>query len=396
MLTVACLLALVGQITVDGNLDDIRAVAQASQRDPVNEVCAAARSGFDFSNVYVYYAVDTDTVFVGLDLMDIPDPHGIPGSPVWGLPGLGVPGDADGDGDPDSPATNPICVAAPFVDEDGVGPDEFYWVMLDPNNGGGLRSTILAQYRNNRFDIGTYPDRTPIPGASGAIALGTIGASHHPTQIPDENPSTADIEMRIDHWSRYDSTPANFSVVAIGAFYGLPSDSTNAVLVDIGSHSCASGAVNESSGTTDRVLRINGNDTVSVAALSTPIDVSLDVSLDGPNPARYVLWIWAGSLVDSFDVNARGTALGCTVGATPLRRFEQPQPFRCLRSPDLPSRVCGSLAEPNAPPRAPWSITRRRGFSVPITLTLQGILEDEGASNPIGFSVTNAVVVEVQ
>ncbi|MBI1853657.1 MAG: hypothetical protein HYR85_25240 [Planctomycetes bacterium] len=44
-----------GQVTVDGNLSDIAAVAQATLTDPPNDVCTVGKSGFDFTTLYVYY-----------------------------------------------------------------------------------------------------------------------------------------------------------------------------------------------------------------------------------------------------------------------------------------------------------------------------------------------------
>jgi hypothetical protein len=379
--------AFIGQIAVDGDLADIRAVAQASVRDPVNDVCPIGRSGFDLSQLDVYYDTSLDAVFVGIDLMDVLDSVG-----GVGERGLGVPGDADGDGDPDA-GQDLLCVAPPFEDQPGVGPQEFYWVVLDPLNGGGLADDLLAVYRNNHFSIERFPTFDPVPDATGAIALGTLGAPRHPTAIPDENPNTADIEVRIDHWSRYDSTPRRFLVsVVTGSLAGLPNDSAS-VLVDLTEASCASGTVG---GVGTRVLRVDGNDTVVVTTRLAPIDVSLDPSPAGPSVARYALWVWAGAVAGSFDLSVGETSLGCTVGATPLRPLRGAQPFRCLRSPDLPARLCGPLSEAHAPTRAPWSVTRHAGFSVPITLTLQGVLEDAGADDALGFAVTNSVVLIVR
>ncbi|MBI3843629.1 MAG: hypothetical protein HY292_03220 [Planctomycetes bacterium] len=388
MLTAACFLALsvVAQVTVDGDLRDIIPIAQASSVSGTNSVCGIGRSGFDISGVFVYYSTGADAVFVGIDIMDVP--------PGLGLGGHGVPGDADGDGNPDSPATNWVCTGD---DEDGVGPDEFYWIFLDPTANGQFSDSIIAEYRDNRLDFISWPARTPIIGATGTIALGTAGAPHHPTHIPNENPNTFDIELRVDHWSRFDQTPREFTVtiIANGAS-DLQTELTAPVYVNLGPSPCARGTVGLGSGETTSVLHVNGDDVQRFVSRGEPIDVSLDAAPAGPVLARYALWIWAGERGGSFDVVARSESLGCAVGPVPIGGSSGAQPFRCLRSADLPARLCGPLSEPNAPPRAPWTITRRRGFSVPITLTLQGILEDSGASNAVGYSVTNAVVVDVR
>jgi hypothetical protein len=42
------------------------------------------------------------------------------------------------------------------------------------------------------------------------------------------------------------------------------------------------------------------------------------------------------------------------------------------------------------------ALTRSQGFQRPIVLTLQGVLQDGGASNAAGYSTTNAVVLRIQ
>ena len=93
---------------------------------------------------------------------------------------------------------------------------------------------------------------------------------------------------------------------------------------------------------------------------------------------------------------AAGETLGSTVNPTPLNPLAVPQPFRCLRSPSLPSAVCGSVSELSASTDVPWVATKGGGFGNPAVFTLQGIIEDLGAGNATGFSVTNAVVLRIE
>jgi hypothetical protein len=93
-------------------------------------------------------------------------------------------------------------------------------------------------------------------------------------------------------------------------------------------------------------------------------------------------------------VRANGATLGCLVSPSPLNRGLFPQPIRCLRG-GAPALVCGHVPELHAPARAPWSLARESGFPSPITLTLQGLLEDSGAANALHFSTTNAIVLRV-
>ncbi len=60
-------------------------------------------------------------------------------------------------------------------------------------------------------------------------------------------------------------------------------------------------------------------------------------------------------------------------------------------------RACGLGAERRATPiSAPFGIARARGALRPIELTIQAAIEDSGAANPLGLSVTNAVTVIVR
>ncbi|MBI3843622.1 MAG: DUF11 domain-containing protein [Planctomycetes bacterium] len=220
-----------GQVTVDGDLTDIMAVAQGQQADPANDVCPTAKSGFDLTHVYVYYDVAADALFVGLDVLDVP--------PGFGFPGPGVPGDADGDNNPDT-FTNFICVAQPFLEEPGVGPDEEYSLFLDTNANGMIteHNDVHVRYQGNTLQFLFADNNLPIPGATGIIKLGTAGAGGVNTAIPDsdENTATTDIEFRIDHWSQLDPINPNcFRVVARGGSLvdGVPEDFTEAVVIQL-------------------------------------------------------------------------------------------------------------------------------------------------------------------
>ncbi|MBI1852734.1 MAG: hypothetical protein HYR85_20530 [Planctomycetes bacterium] len=57
--------------------------------------------------------------------------------------------------------------------------------------------------------------------------------------------------------------------------------------------------------------------------------------------------------------------------------------------------MCTDVPEIRSPARAPWTLTHP-GFPSPIDVTIQGVLQDDGSANPLGFSVTNAIVVHVQ
>ncbi len=401
MLAAVCLVALplVGQVTLDGDLTDLVAVAQASRADLPNEICAIGRSGFDITNVFVYLDIDSDELLVGLDLMDVP--------PGVGLAGVGVPGDADGDGSPDSPATNVYCVAPPFVEQDGVGAFEEYVVLIDTDSNGVFTDAvdIRVRYQDNHLGLSPGDSDQRLPHGSADIQLGTVGAPGD-TAIPDtdENRNTADIEIRINQWSRLTATPMRFQVQVIaGAFQsGLPLDQLDSSLpFKIFEGACAEGSVNDGIGDPINVLFVNGSaggpfGRVVFLVRHEAAVVSLETSPSGPPSAEYALWAWLLEPTNPSPLRAFGSRLGCTVNPTPLRAGRSPQPIRCLRSAGMPARLCRRVAELEAPTAAPFTLSRSAGFAGPIVLTLQAILEDDGSSNAAGFSVTNALTLEVK
>jgi hypothetical protein len=165
--------------------------------------------------------------------------------------------------------------------------------------------------------------------------------------------------------------------------------------------SCIAGNVNRAAGPPANVLLVNGSAGPPVTrkvelSVGQPVDVSLAASPSGPTSGRYVLWAWGVQPTSSQPFVARGQSLGCTVNPTPLQPALAPQPVACLRG-GVPTRACGVVPELGpAPASVPWTIRRPRGSPVAATFTLQGIVEDSGAINALGFSVTNAVVVVVR
>lgn len=156
---------------------------------------------------------------------------------------------------------------------------------------------------------------------------------------------------------------------------------------------CGSGNVNAMMGPPAFVLFANasaGNsDHVVVASVGT-IALTFGVSPSGPaSTSRYLLWAWHGVPVRQSPLRAHNVSIGCTMNPTQFNPGDAPQPFKCFRGPGIPSSLCGSLG----PPAAPWT----RNFSVhnPITVTLQGIVQDIGASNSLHVSITNELILKV-
>lgn len=159
--------------------------------------------------------------------------------------------------------------------------------------------------------------------------------------------------------------------------------------------SAASGTVNGAAGGVADILLINGEGRRASVATNQAINISLDSSPSGPACANYALWVWPGTSFNETELAGGGTILGCTVNPTPLRPGLSPQPFRCLRSPALPVRICGSVQEVVGPTKTPWTLPLNGGIANPAAFVLQALVEDQGAANNGGFSVSNAVILEV-
>jgi len=206
-------------LTVDGDLSDWDALPPDQVGlgvDPCNELFNFCKSGFDFTRILVYYDQDTDTLFFGIDLMDVVD-----GDPTCrGLVGPGVAGDADGDLDPCVDGDLAECE----INEDQfcVGPDEQYLFKVDTNFDGDFGDAVDLRvlYRGNslRFEHG---NGTPFTWP-GDVVLGLKGAQTA-CDCPDSNPETEDIEIAVYNYSELDPVPVCLIVDAIaGSLVDLP------------------------------------------------------------------------------------------------------------------------------------------------------------------------------
>ncbi len=101
---------------------------------------------------------------------------------------------------------------------------------------------------------------------------------------------------------------------------------------------------------------------------------------------------WIDEPLNPTEITGGGNPLGCLANPIPLTGGS-PQPFRCLLGDGFPPALCGSIPDSAAPPSVPFSVVRSGGLGTAITITLQGILEDDNAANPLGVSTTNMVVL---
>lgn len=193
-----------------------------------------------------------------------------------------------------------------------------------------------------------------------------------------------------------------------GRYVAFVGDATNLVAGDTNGASdvfvrelrdpaeCRAGTVNSGAGPVADVLTINGETGIVTVAAGDPLSIELDAAPLGPDPARYFALAWVGFPSHPLDVTIGGASLGCMVNPTPLSPLAAPQALKCLRGAGMPSGICRGIVESRAPARAPFRLSKNGGLAGPLALTLQAVLEDDGAGNPRGFSVTNAVTLVVE
>lgn len=157
---------------------------------------------------------------------------------------------------------------------------------------------------------------------------------------------------------------------------------------------CFRGTVDAGSGPIADVLFVNSRvGTVSLRP-GAEVTVSHTSCPSGPLFGRYGLFVWIGTPRNSGPLIIGAQRLGCFVNPVPLQGG-LPAPFLCLRG-SLPPVICSGVSEVPAPATTPWTVTQASGLAQPMILTLQGLVEDDGAANSLGFSVTNAVVLKVE
>jgi len=156
------------------------------------------------------------------------------------------------------------------------------------------------------------------------------------------------------------------------------------------------GTVHAGTGEVVDVLHVNGEPHRAAVAAGAPVEISLDAAPAGPVSPLYALWVWTGAGSGAYPVESGTSLLGCTVLPSPLHEGENPQPFRCLRSPGMPRIVCGSVRERPGPARAPFLLRVNHGLPSPGSFTFQALIQDAGAGNPFAYAITNAVELVVE
>jgi hypothetical protein len=393
--------AVADEVVVDGDLSDLVAVAQGDGIDPCNELLPLCRIGYDFERVLVYYDWRIDTLYLGIDVMDVEE-----GGVCLGLPGPGVPGDLDGDGNPNDIGYLPECPVG--IDDFGVGLQEIYLLRVDTNADFDFTDPedVRVVYTANqlRFETGTG---APLEGVDGTIVLGVAGAPFDP-MIPNQNRQTEDIEVSVDAWSSLCDDPYSFHVEAFaGALLnGLPEDVLqDPIQVSIDPPDCRPGSVNAGVGSLEDVLLLNGSAGAPVTREVTVHAGSLIWGAMFPPPAggdgRYVVHADLGEPdLDAPTVLQRNVGLACfpfflTRGATPEAVWN---------NLGFPIKVGSSryfdgspIPNPAAAPSIFLFLYGGDPVHLPVgtAVTFQGILVDPGSASSLGASATNAVILRV-
>ncbi len=162
----------------------------------------------------------------------------------------------------------------------------------------------------------------------------------------------------------------------------------------------SAGTVDQSNGFPFDSLLVDGSAGIPTRSLDAQVGDTVQIEMRaaprGPAPGRFALWVWLGTPDASdaaalVDPGSRMT-VGCTVFPISLQGG-LPQPVRCVTSPGLPL-LGGCSTPPIFPTFVPWNFPKP--LPRPITLTLQGLVEDASSPNPRRFSVTNAIRLDAR
>jgi hypothetical protein len=161
--------------------------------------------------------------------------------------------------------------------------------------------------------------------------------------------------------------------------------------------SIMAGSVNAGAGPITDVLLIDGSaggpDRRVEVPTSTGFTVDFIAPPQGEGNGRFALWVWIGLPCNPALLSHQSEDIGTVVNATPLTGGS-PQPFRCVASDALPSAVCRNVRTVNGPQTYPFSLPSS-GLGNPLTLTLQALCRDQGAGNSFGYSISNAVILDI-
>ncbi len=167
-----------------------------------------------------------------------------------------------------------------------------------------------------------------------------------------------------------------------------------------GIQTALAGTVNLGAGPASNVLFVNGmaggRDRIVDVSLGEPLTFALTAPPAGPDEARYSCFVWDRAPRNCQVLRFGGETLGFLVNPVFRQGNLEPMPIRCLSSPEFQA-ACRGLPSPlGAPLRAPWMRTRPNGLQYRSLLTIQAVIDDLGAGNGQGRSVSNSVTIRVR
>lgn len=145
------------------------------------------------------------------------------------------------------------------------------------------------------------------------------------------------------------------------------------------------------------VLMVNGRTGSCVDRLldletGQAIEVRMATPQRGPRPAPFALYAWIGEPgIVSESVQPHGIGMTClptfiSIGVPkPHKVWNNAGHEPLLGTPDFDSKQAPSVV-----------VSQPRGVSQPMTVTLQGIIADDGSAASVAASVTNAIVIRIE
>ncbi|MBI3848612.1 MAG: IPT/TIG domain-containing protein [Planctomycetes bacterium] len=155
------------------------------------------------------------------------------------------------------------------------------------------------------------------------------------------------------------------------------------------------GNVHEGLGDREDVLDVDGSHGNGARELMLRVRQPIVVRLAAPSTrasARYCLYVWRGT-PNTGTITVLPSGVGALVMPAPFSDAV-PQPRAIFNNLGYAS-VLGAPTIPSTPAPA-IVVSRASGSPIPIDVTLQGLIEDDGAANSRGVSLTNAMIVRVR
>lgn len=142
--------------------------------------------------------------------------------------------------------------------------------------------------------------------------------------------------------------------------------------------------VNGSPGDEQRSLALGVDDALAIDLLSPP---------GGPSFARFCVYAWRGENDDQ-SITPQPRATGLMAFPTPLQPGSASQPLAIWNNLGHAHRLGKATFE--SVPAPSRLLSRPDGIGLPVTVTLQGFIEDASSHAEVPVSITNAVVLKIR